>query len=175
MFGPNRPPDLYLDKCSMCWIEWDKYCIIWGDLLLSRGGEQDRIGWAVISPPDGITPDLLSGGNAFLCDVFLCNLLLCNVFLWNVLLCNVFVWNIFAVQCVYLSLIVTRSISYQVAMPSLWNGQSADDIEYYRARDDTSLDTLSDDGMPCEMDNQPGPWDSISRGAAEDSEYYCTR
>ena len=62
-----------------------------------------------------------------------------------------------SVQCIYLSLIVTRSISYQVAMPSLWNGQSADDIEYYRARDDTSLDTLSDDGMPCAMDNQPGP------------------
>ena len=63
-----------------------------------------------------------------------------------------------SVQCIYLSLIVPRSISYQVAMPSLWNGQSAYyDIEYYRARDDTRLDTLSDDGMPCEMDNQAGP------------------
>ena len=32
------------------------------------------------------------------------------------------------------------------------------DIEYYRARDDTALDTLSNEAMPCEMDNQLEAW-----------------
>ena len=56
--------------------------------------------------------------------------------------------------------VIRPPMSYQVAMPSLWNGQYQlrCDIEYYRARDDTALDTLSNEAMPCEMDNQLEAW-----------------
>ena len=88
-----------------------------------------------------------------LCQI---SVLVCNVMKRNVKLGNVISW--------------TDGNSADVLSggnASLWNGLSADDIEYYRARDDTRFDTLSDDGMPCEMDNQP----PISRGgAADDSE-----
>ena len=50
---------------------------------------------------------------------------------------------------------VTRPMAYQVAMPrSGMDNQRT--ILNIIARDETRLDTLSDDGMPCEMDNQPG-------------------
>ena len=48
---------------------------------------------------------------------------------------------------------VTRPMAYQVAMPrSGMDNQRT--ILNIIARDETRLDTLSDDGMPCEMDNQ---------------------
>ena len=84
-----------------------------------------------------------------------------NIFLWLMVLLLVILladcngdlplssrWDIS-----YLWLMVTRPMAYQVAMPrSGMDNQRT--ILNIIARDETRLDTLSDDGMPCEMDNQ---------------------
>ena len=138
--------------------------------------------------------------NLFLCNVFLCKVFCaiyfcalyffaiyfctkCNVQYFisgSVFLCNLSMWCI-SLQCMSAHYISLQCIDGNTAdLLSGGNGLAlewtiCEDIEYYRAGDDTRFDTLSDDGMPCEMDNQASPWDSISRGAAEDSEYYRTR